>query len=99
MKPVGKSNRKTQRNPREACLDLIGDDAQLVFIDGHDDAIMGMAERDGEWLVVYDVGKILKLLRIRDGMTREDAHEFYAYNIAGAGVGAQSPIFVSDISR
>ncbi len=32
---------------RQACLDQFEDDVSLVFVEGHDDAILGYVERDG----------------------------------------------------
>lgn len=84
--------------PRElACLDIIGDDEQLMFADGHDEAILGVAERDGEWIVVYDTAKIINGLRRRDGMTRDEAEEFYAFNIAQAWLGGPTPLFINRV--
>ena len=85
--------------PRQACLDLVGDDASLLFADGYDDAILGIAERDGVPLVIYDVRKILQVLRSRDHMAREEAEEFFEFNIAGAWIGEQTPIFLRRIGR
>jgi hypothetical protein len=35
-----------QKSPdRQSCLDLIGDDAALMFADGHDDAFFGNRRR------------------------------------------------------
>ena len=82
--------------PRElACLDIVGEDEQLMFADGHDEAIIGVAERDGEWIVVYDTEKIIRGLKRRDGMTRDEAEEFFAFNIEQAWHGPATPIFIS----
>lgn len=82
---------------RQACLAPIGDEASLLFADGYDDAIMGIAELNGIASVVYDIEKVVKILRRRDGMTRADAEEFFAYNVAGALLGESSPIFLQRI--
>lgn len=79
---------------RRACLDHIDDDIVLVFVEGHDDAILGIAERDGESIVVYDQAKIIRTLRKRDGMDKEGAAEFFEYNIFACWCGAQTPIFL-----
>ena len=81
-------------SPRQALLDLAGNDTELLFVDGHDDAIVGIADRDGVILVVYDVRKILRQLRVRDGMSREEAQEFFDFNIAGSWLGEQTPIWL-----
>lgn len=83
---------------RQACLDLCGEDA-LLFMDGHDDAIIGVAERDGAFVVVYDQNRVLRKLCQRDGMNDEEAEEFFEFNIAGAFMGDQTPIFMMMIGR
>lgn len=79
---------------RRACLNHVDDDSVLIFVDGHDDAILGVAMRDGEFLVVYDEAEIIRTLRKRDGMDKEGAAEFFEYNIVGCSNGAETPIFL-----
>jgi hypothetical protein len=43
---------------RRACIDSA--DVALVFVDGHDDAILGVAERDGEVCVATIRPKLSK---------------------------------------
>jgi hypothetical protein len=86
-------------NPRQALQDLLGDETQLLFADGYDDAIVGFAERDSVVLVVYDVRKILRQLRVRDGMSRDEAQEFFDFNIAGSWVGEQTPVWLCRAGR
>lgn len=79
---------------RQGCMDAAGGNEPLVFVDGHDDAILGIAERNGDVFVVYDQSKIIRLLCKRDGMDKEGAAEFFEYNIAGAYLGPSSPTFL-----
>jgi hypothetical protein len=79
---------------RQACIDLAGGVEPILFIVGHDDAVIGVADRDGDDVVVYDIEKIIRRLRQRDGMSKEDAEELSSYNIAGMRVGDHSPILV-----
>lgn len=81
---------------RQACLDA-ADGEQLVFIDGHDDAILGLVEADGDVRVLYDRSAIIRKLARRDGMDREGAEEFFIYNVASAFVGAPGPLFLSRV--
>ncbi len=83
--------------PRRACLKLVGDDEVLAFADGHDDAIVGVADREGVTVVVYDARLIVDMLRTRDGMDRDEAQEFFEFNIAGAWIGELTPIFLRRI--
>ena len=82
---------------RQARLALKDDKESLLFADGYDDAILGIAELNGTVSVVYDSAKFVKILRSRDGMTRADAEEFFAFNVAGAFMGKSSPIFLQRI--
>lgn len=87
----------TVRNRRQSCLDLSDSEHDLLFTDGHDDAILGIAERDGLSLIVYDTARILRTLRRRDGISREEAEEFFEYNIAGSYMGELTPIFLGRV--
>jgi len=37
---------------------------------------------------------VLKILVDRDGMSPEEALEFFEYNVIGAGMGERTPVFV-----
>lgn len=82
---------------RGACIDNVDGDVALVFVDGHNDAILGVAERDGEVCVVYDQDKIIQTLRRRDSMDKEGSTEFFEYNISGSWLGAATPLFLKTI--
>ncbi len=88
-----------QNEHRLRCLELADESAELLFADGYDDAILGIVERDGVPLVVYDTARIIKLLRTRDRMSRDEAEEFFEYNVAGAWMGEQTPLFLRRIGR
>jgi hypothetical protein len=64
---------------------------EAQFADGHDDAIMGYAT-DGR--VIYSVNEIIGGLMNRDGMTEEEADEFFSFNIECAYVGDYTPIYM-----
>lgn len=65
--------------------------------DGFDEAIIGMAERINLGPVVaYSVEKILDILINRDGMTYEEAIEYYDYNVVGAWMGEFTPVFITN---
>ncbi len=72
----------------------MADGEALMFVDGHDDAIVGVSEIDGDVRVVYDREAIVRELMRRDQMDREGAVEFFEYNIAGASFGAPPPLFI-----
>jgi hypothetical protein len=67
-----------------------------LVCDGFDDAIIGMAERINLGpIVAYDVEKIISIMVNRDGMTDEEAWEFYYFNIVGAWMGDYTPVFIT----
>jgi hypothetical protein len=43
---------------------------------------------------VFYARLILEALRTRDGMESDEAQEFFEFNIAGAWIGEQTPIFL-----
>ena len=64
--------------------------------DGFDDAIIGFTELWGKegYIIVYDASKMFQILMGRDGMTSAEALEYFEYNIQGAYVGEDTPIYV-----
>lgn len=78
-------------------LDLIEEyNPNALKADGFDDAILGVASRCGmNDLIAYDVSKIIQILMDRDGMTYEEAQEFFEFNIIGAYMGENTPIFIT----
>lgn len=66
-------------------------DAKLA--DGLEAALVGYAVVDGRTLALYSTAKICEILETRDDMSIDDAHEFFEFNIAGAYVGPNTPIF------
>jgi hypothetical protein len=68
---------------------------EALVCDGFDDAIIGIAERINlNSVIVYDVAKIISILIDRYGMTYDEAEEYYNYNILGAWLGDNTPIYV-----
>jgi hypothetical protein len=65
---------------------------ELLFADGFDDAIIGVVEQFNKTFVVYDYEAVIKTL-MKD-MSREEAEEFYGFNIVGAYVGDHTPAFI-----
>lgn len=74
----------------EQILELYPDDT-FKIADGFDDAIIGVD--DNNLKIVYDIDKVIDIL-IKDGMTDDEAIEFYEYNIAGSYVGENTPSFI-----
>ena len=64
---------------------------EAMLADGHDHAIMGYTI-DGR--VIYSIDQIIGGLMNRDGMTEEEADEFFSFNIEFAYVGDYTPLYM-----
>ena len=65
------------------CTDIISDiNPDALFADGFDAAIIGY---DANCTVVYDYDKCMKVLMERDGMTKQDAHEYLNWEFQLSG--------------
>lgn len=64
-------------------LEGILSDYNIIFLDGLDEAILGYSYNSecDKYTICYSVSKIIEILQTRDGMTLEEAEEFYDYNI------------------
>lgn len=63
-----------------------------------DRAIVGYTVVGGEEVVVYSDIEIVELLCQEDGMTLDEAWEYYDFNIAGAYLGPDTPLYLSHTS-
>ena len=76
----------------------IAKDNELLLMDDYDDAIVGLVDRFGQpTIVCYDKEKVIEKL-MADGMTDEEALEWYEYNQIGAWMGETTPCFLSAIT-
>jgi hypothetical protein len=64
---------------------------EAMFADGFDEAIMGYSS-DGK--VIYSADQIIGTLMNRDGMTDEEAVEYFNFNIECAFIGEFTPIYM-----
>jgi hypothetical protein len=74
----------------------IHEDAEgAIILDGLDEAIIGIVEEFGNSpRILYSKEKIIDILVERDGMTSEEAIEYYDFNILGLYAGEQNPVFL-----
>jgi len=69
----------------------------MLFADGLDDALIGVAERAcKETVAVYDRQKCIRVL-MKQKMTEEEAVEYFEFNTVGAWMGENTPIFITKI--
>lgn len=69
---------------------------RVILADGHEAAFIGVIDLslgNETPKAVYDLNKVIDGLESQ-GMERDVAWEFYDYNIAGAWVGPETPVFL-----
>ena len=67
---------------------------EILIADGFDAAVIGIDYQSLR--LIYSVSKCINIL-IESGMSEEDAHEHFGYNVAGSFVGEKTPIWCSDL--
>lgn len=67
--------------------------SSALLADGFGDAIVGVTSGNGNSVVVYDQSKVIDIL-MDEGARYEDAVEYFWFNVAGAYVGPETPIFL-----
>jgi saccharopine dehydrogenase-like NADP-dependent oxidoreductase len=73
----------------------LGEDETVLLADGLENAFIGIGRQFSRPVTIYSYKKTLKCLKAM-GMTKEDAIEYFDYNIAQSFVGDQTPIFLQD---
>jgi len=72
---------------------------ELLFLDGFDEAILGLAHRERTEIeapvVVYSIKGIIELLLTMGHDTRDEAYGFFSHNV-DVPYGELTPIFVED---
>ena len=67
---------------------------EALLADGFESAYIGICRRFNTALAAYDYDKCINVLMNRDGMSSEEAEEFFEFNTLGAWVGEGTPVFV-----
>ncbi len=66
-----------------------------ILLDGLESAIVGITDEFGVGRrILYSKDKIIQILQERDGMTWDEAEEFFDYNIIGGYFGEKNPVFL-----
>ena len=67
-----------------------------LMADGFEEALVGFGTRFNSPVTVYDLNKCISVLVERDGMSYEEAEEYMDFNVLGAYVGEETPVFIGD---
>ena len=69
---------------------------ECLVADGFDNALIGISEGMNP-VAVYDVDKCIQVLMEDEGMTDEEALDYFYYNTVGAYVGEKTPLFIRTV--
>ena len=79
---------------RKDIIDLYADDEpEILFADGYDSAIEGVVWDGERTRVVYRMESILEIL-MDQGMTYDEASEYFDFNVAKTYVGVYTPLYL-----
>ena len=78
---------------KEKIIDILGEDEDFLLADGFDDAFVGIGRQFSRPIAVYDRFECIELL-IKEGMSEEEAEEYFQFNVEGSWVGENTPIFL-----
>ena len=79
---------------RKDIEDLYSDDApDILFEDGYASAIEGVVWDGERTRVVYRTESILEIL-MDQGMTYDEASEYFDFKVAGSNVGVYTPLYL-----
>ena len=66
----------------------------MLLADGFDDCIIGLCSRaNSPDVMAYDISKMVAKLMV-DGMTQEEAIEWFEFNILSAYMGEGTPVYI-----
>ena len=84
---------------------LTDENSYAIVYDDMDKALIGVYRGNGngqsgfdeaDTIAVYSYVKYINILINRDGMSEEEAIEFFDYNVAGLLLGSNQPIVIDD---
>jgi hypothetical protein len=65
-----------------------------LLADGFEDALVGFGYQFTHPVAVYNKDRCIEILMDRDGMDDTEAIEYFDFNVSGAWVGENTPIFL-----
>lgn len=80
---------------QDAIESHLGEDEAIALSTGFEEAFIGIARQFNKPFAVYDRAKCIDILINRDGVTDEDAEEYFQFNVEGAYIGESTPAYVN----
>ena len=86
------TNEKAKQDVQDYCLSFFNE--SIILADGFELAFLGCGYSFGGSYAIYSLFDCLQILMQRDGMTFDEAEEYFEYNVIGAYVGDRMPVFL-----
>jgi hypothetical protein len=86
------ANEKAKQDIEDYCLNFFDD--SIITADGFELAFLGCGYSFSGAYAIYNFFTCLEILMQRDGMTYDEAEEYFEYNVTGAFVGDRMPVFL-----
>ena len=86
------ANEKAKQDIQDYCLNFFDD--SIITADGFELAFLGCGYSFGGSYAIYDFSTCMEILMQRDGMTYDEAEEYFEFNVIGAFVGDRMPVFL-----
>jgi hypothetical protein len=80
---------------KEKVEDMLGEYENVLLADGFDDAFVGIGRQFGKPFAIYERSKCIDILK--KDMSEEESEEYFQFNVEGAWVGKNTPIFLEKI--
>lgn len=77
---------------REEIAEHIGEE-EAVFFDGLDEALIGVAQRCGTLVALYNAERCIEVLQVNEGMNEEEARDYFDHSVVQSWLGDNTPIF------
>lgn len=71
-------------------------DLEILLADGFENAFLGIGQQFNTFFAIYDRNKCIDILT--KDMSLEEAEEYFDFNVTGAYVGENTPVFIDIIN-
>lgn len=86
------ANEKAKQNIQDYCNSHFAE--SIILANGFELAFLGCGYSFVGAFAIYSFSNCIEILMQRDGMTYDEAEEFFEYNVIGSYVGDKMPVFL-----
>ena len=84
---------RTKKQLLKKLRELMAEDEPIMLADGFEEAFVGIARQFNKPIAIYHRDRCIKLL-MRQGMSEEEAEEYFSFNVEGCYSGDQTPAYL-----